>query len=44
MIFLYDVISFVLNPLEVEDLNVLAHTPFKKLFNESRVINGVAGL
>ena len=44
MIFLYDVMSFARNPLEVEVFNGLAHTPFKKLFNESRVINGVAGL
>lgn len=43
MIFLYDG-SFAQNSFEVEDFNVLAHTPFKKLFNDSKVINGVAGL
>jgi hypothetical protein len=44
MIFLYDIISFERNSSEVEDFNVLAHTPFKKLFNESKANNGVAGL
>lgn len=44
MIFLYDVPFFVDSSVELVDCNVLAHTPFKKLFKESKAINGDAGL
>jgi len=43
MIFLYEVMSLVQNSFEV-DFNIFAHAPFKKLFNESRAISGIAGL